>query len=93
MYAYIAIYMGVGGLGVEVGKVGKVGIRSGLVRSSPKKIRDKKSGPVRSGKNPVGSGLVRDENPVRSERSVPERKIIVKSGPVQFWYIPDISSP
>ena len=83
--------MGVAGLGVEVGKVGKVGkveIRSGLVRSSPKKIRDKKTGPVRKKYGPVWSGPVRDGNPVRSERSVPVRKIIVKSGPVRFWYIP-----
>ena len=83
IYSYIYIYGGrrVGGRG----RKGRNPVRAGPVQ--------KKSGtknPVRSGKNPVRSGPVRDENPVRSERSVPVLKIIVKSGPVRFWYIPAI---
>ena len=77
-YIYIYIYMGVAGLGVEVekiGKVGKVGIRSGPVRSGLKKIRDKKSGPVRS-----GSG--RKSGPVRKIRSGPKNHCKIRSGPV-----------
>ena len=67
--------MGVGGLGVEVGKVGKVGIRSGPVRFSPKtnpgqKIR---SGPVREKSGPVRFGTkIRSgpKVPFQSEKSL-----------------------